>query len=164
MTRMLTLLAALVASPALAAPVEPDVPLVVKEDIKVVFQIDDDDEVDGEDAGLRAVGRLLDVYDADPDISTQDRQVVVVVHGEAGHRVLQDAPYARALGKRRADNPNAELVAALQARGVSVEICANTLKAHGWTREDLLPGVRIVPAALARVTDLQLQGWALLRF
>jgi intracellular sulfur oxidation DsrE/DsrF family protein len=38
------------------------------------------------------------------------------------------------------------------------------MKAHGWTLNDLLPEVKIVPGALPRIIDLQLQGYAYLRF
>ena len=41
-----------------------------------------------------------------------------------------------------------------------VELCASTMAQAGWTEDDLLAGVEVVPAAYPRVIDLQLQGYA----
>jgi hypothetical protein len=39
-----------------------------------------------------------------------------------------------------------------------------TLKGKGWTGEDVLPGVKIVVGAYPRIIDLQLRGYAYIRF
>jgi intracellular sulfur oxidation DsrE/DsrF family protein len=87
----------------------------------------------------------------------------VVVHDDAAYWMLDDEAYAR-FTKRDAANPNKEIIRKLREHGVSIEVCGQTLAKHGWTREDILPGVRIVPSAHPRIADLQLQGYAYLRF
>ena len=48
--------------------------------------------------------------------------------------------------------------------GIELDVCGATMKTYGWTNEDLLPGLRVVPNAHIRVIDLQLQGYAYIRF
>ena len=44
-------------------------------------------------------------------------------------------------------------------RGVQIELCGATAKAHGWGNTDLLPGVRINTDAMARTIQLVQQGF-----
>ena len=60
-------------------------------------------------------------------------------------------------------NPHKELIQQLLDAGVDIEVCAVTLKNKGWTREMLLPGIKVTPAGVPRVIDLQLQGFAYLK-
>lgn len=55
-------------------------------------------------------------------------------------------------------------MAELLQHGVSVEICNVTMRAKGFTPEDLLPGVVIVHDAYTRLIDLQQRGYAYIRF
>ena len=61
-------------------------------------------------------------------------------------------------------NPNSKVVNELLNHGVSVEICYQTMHSHGWTAEDILPGVLIVHDAYTRMIDLQQRGYAYIRF
>lgn len=45
-----------------------------------------------------------------------------------------------------------------------LELCKSTMQSHGWTGKDVLPGVRIVVGAYPRIIDLQLRGYAYIRF
>jgi intracellular sulfur oxidation DsrE/DsrF family protein len=44
-------------------------------------------------------------------------------------------------------------------RGVKVELCGATAKAHNWGNEDLLPGITVNTDAMARTTQLVQQGF-----
>ena len=56
------------------------------------------------------------------------------------------------------------MISTLLKSGVRLEICGTTMKKNGWTKDDLLPGVVVVPGAFARIVDLQLQGFAYVAF
>ena len=49
------------------------------------------------------------------------------------------------------------------ASGVRVLACGNSLRSAGVPAEDLLPGVEIVPAAIAHLAERQWDGWAYIR-
>ena len=85
-------------------------------------------------------------------------EVVAVFHTNAGHVTLHDSAYDadRNIGT---GNPYKVLIADLQKRGVQVELCGATAKAHGWGNEDLLPGIKINTDAMARTIQLVQQGF-----
>jgi len=56
-------------------------------------------------------------------------------------------------------NPYRELVQDLMRRGVQIELCGATAKAHGWGNADLLPGVKVNTDAMARTTQLVQAGF-----
>ena len=47
-----------------------------------------------------------------------------------------------------------QLIADLQKRGVQVELCGATARAHNWGNADLLPGIKVNTDAMARTTQL----------
>ena len=59
----------------------------------------------------------------------------------------------------RTGNPYKELVGDLMKRGVKIELCGATAKAHNWGNEDLLPGIKINTDAMARTTQLVQEGF-----
>lgn len=136
--------------------------LLVRTDIAVVCRIDQDDWKNDVGVGLEGVRRLVEGYKA-AGVPVREIHVSAVVHGDAAYWMLKDEPY-RAFTKKDQANPNRALVQALMDLGVSVELCARNMGEHGWTAEDILPGVKLVPDAYPRIADLQLQGYAYLRF
>ncbi len=96
-------------------------------------------------------------------IPSREVHISAVFHGKAAYWLLRDAAYART-PRGSLNNPNAPLVRELQSLGVSVELCAKAMEEQGWTKEDVLPGVHVIPGATPRLIDLQQQGYAYLRF
>ncbi len=137
-------------------------PLVVRKDITIVCRIDSDEWKDNVGAGLVFVRELVETYEA-IGTPTDELHISAVVHGDAGYWMLKDDPYI-AFKKGKGANPNEAIIGELAKLGVSVELCGETMKKHGWTKEDLLPGVKIVPNAYPRIIDLELQGYAYIRF
>jgi accessory colonization factor AcfC len=136
--------------------------LAIDNDIAIVCRIDANDWQDGVGAGLAFVRGLVGSYRS---IGTPAEQLHIsaVVHGDAGYWLLKDGPYVRSKAGETA-NPNKMIIRELGELGVSLELCGETMKEHGWTKADVLPGVRIVPNAYARIVDLELQGYAYIRF
>jgi intracellular sulfur oxidation DsrE/DsrF family protein len=44
-------------------------------------------------------------------------------------------------------------------RGVQIELCGATAKAHKWGNSDLLPGIKVNTDAMARTTQLVQEGF-----
>ncbi len=85
-------------------------------------------------------------------------QIIGVFYNEAGHFTLNDKAYNSSRGVNTG-NPYKELIAALQNEGVQIEECAETMRAHHWTNEDLLPGVKVNSGAVRRLIQLSQQGF-----
>jgi len=84
--------------------------------------------------------------------------IIGVFYGEAAHFTLGDKAYnaARNVGT---GNPHKEIIADLIRRGVHIEECAVSMKAHQWVNEDLLPGVMVNSGAIQRLVQLEKQGF-----
>jgi intracellular sulfur oxidation DsrE/DsrF family protein len=109
----------------------------------------------------------LDVLATDLSQSNAKGEVIAVLHGDAAYLVLNDSAYD---ANRRVQtghpiktgNPYAKLLAGLMEQGVRVELCGATAKANHWINEDLLPGVKVNTDAMARVTELEQQGFTMI--
>ncbi|MDM0015066.1 DsrE family protein [Variovorax sp. J22P168] len=100
---------------------------------------------------LRLLKNDIDDWDA-------QAQVIAVFHTNAGHVTLNDDAYD--IDRNIATgNPYKELIRDLQQRGVSMELCGATAKAHRWINDDLLPGIRVNTDAMARTTQLVQDGF-----
>ncbi len=110
--------------------------------------------------GLDRVARLANLLGAEA-VTKERQKIVAIVHGEATDSVANDSAYrSRHAGQ---SNPNAPLVQALLAAGVSVRICGQAMNSHKLSAKDLLPGVQVDLAALTTVVNLQLDGYALVK-
>ena len=85
-------------------------------------------------------------------------EVIAVFHTNAGHVTLHDTSY-NADRNIATGNPYRDLVQDLMRRGVQIELCGATAKAHGWGNADLLPGVKVNTDAMARTTQLVQAGF-----
>jgi intracellular sulfur oxidation DsrE/DsrF family protein len=85
-------------------------------------------------------------------------EVVVVFHTNAGHVTLRDQAYNPDRNIATV-NPYKKLVTDLMERGVQVELCGATAKAHGWANADLIPGIKINTDAMARTIQLVQEGF-----
>ena len=85
-------------------------------------------------------------------------EVIAVFFTNAGHVTLHDKAY-NADRNIATGNPDRDLVSDLQKRGVKIELCGATAKAHGWGNEDLLADIKVNTDAMARTTQLVQQGF-----
>ena len=85
-------------------------------------------------------------------------EVIAVFHTNAGHVTLHDIAY-NADRNIATGNPYKDLIGDLRKRGVQIELCGATAKAHHWGNADLLPGIRVNTDAMARTTQLVQQGF-----
>ena len=157
--------AALAKKPAAPAPLNADDPstLQVRQDIKVVFHATQDTWKKGLPQTLFYVERLLKSYPDKLGVPADELDFKIVAHDAPVYWFLNDAGWKASKLKGQSvaqdHNPHAEVVAGLIAAGVDVEVCAVTMEQQGYTADMLLPGVKITPAGLPRVIDLQLMGY-----
>jgi len=85
-------------------------------------------------------------------------EIIAVFHTNAGHVTLHDAAY-NADRNIATGNPYKQLIFDLQRRGVRIELCGATAKAHGYGNADLLPDIKVNTDAMARTTQLVQQGF-----
>lgn len=130
--------------------------------IRAVFEITRDEEMEGVSKGLHYLQKLANLYQK-AGVSAERLDIRAVIHGPAATALLTDAAWSRVTGKT-GPNPNTSLLTELAARGVAVELCNNTRTKQGWSKGDIHPDVLLASSAYIRLIDLQLQGYAYIRF
>jgi intracellular sulfur oxidation DsrE/DsrF family protein len=145
-----------------AAAAEPEViPLQVSENLRIVYQVTDDAPHEGVNKGLFYARKLINTYQKQ-GIAADQVHLHLVYHGTGIAAVVNDEARKR-LGAE-AENPNSEILAELITRGVQIELCENTMQQKGVKPAELIPGVKLVVGAFPRLIDLQLQGFAYIKF
>ena len=156
------LLVSLFALTIISAAVEPEViPIQVRENLRIVYQVTDDTQHEGVNKGLFYARKLINTYQKH-GIAADQVHLHLVYHGTGIAAVVNDAARKR-LGAESA-NPNGEILAELIKRGVQIELCENTMQQKGVKPTELMAGVKLVVGAFPRLIDLQLQGFAYIKF
>jgi intracellular sulfur oxidation DsrE/DsrF family protein len=88
-------------------------------------------------------------------------QIVMIFHGDAAYLILNDASY-NTNRHVTTGNPYQKILNGLMEKGVQLELCGATAKANHWCNADLLPGVKVNLNAMARVTQLEQEGYTLI--
>ncbi len=92
-------------------------------------------------------------------------KAAVVIHGPAIFDVVKDERYARAYGagddQQPARNPNFNNIAEFVGRGGEIWVCGVSAEYRKVGDDDLLPGVRMAPAAMVAHADLQRRGFSI---
>ncbi len=109
--------------------------------------------------GLVSVARYLNMH-ARNGVSVDNMNIAVVAHGPALKTLLTDDSYFSRYG---IDNPNTELVQKLHAAGVSFYVCGQSIMFGGFEKEELVGPAKLALSAMTMMTELQSDGYALLR-
>jgi intracellular sulfur oxidation DsrE/DsrF family protein len=130
-----------------------DIPVKLKE-VKNVFSIASLSFEGDLPGSLFHLGLIMD------DIANWNAkfQVVAIFHTNAGHVTLHDQAYNRDRNIATG-NPYKKLVTDLMERGVQVELCGATARAHSWGNEYTIPGIKLNTDAMARTTELVQEGF-----
>jgi len=159
---MKQIFAALFALTLTASAAEPEViPIQVRENLRIVYQVTDDAADESVKKGLFYARKLINTYQKQ-GIAPEQVHLHLVYHGTGIAAVVNDEARKR-LGTDTA-NPNGEILAELVKRGVQVELCENTMQQKGVKPSELMPGVKLAVGAFPRLIDLQLQGFAYIKF
>ena len=106
--------------------------------------------------GLESAARLVNLY-AQEGLAAGRPQIAVILHYNATPAALVDVAHERAGG---GSNPNRELVEKLQAAGVEVWVCGQSIIRGGHTPTDVLPSIRVAHSAMVFNINRQQDGWA----
>ncbi len=162
-TRNLILCSILSLAFSSASHAEPEeIPLQVRENIRAVYQVSDDKLHEGVNKGLFYAKKLITTY-KQQDIAADQLHLHLVYHSSAIAALVNEDARKR-LGADPLKNPNTTILEELLKSGVQVEICESTMLQKGVVASELLSGVKIVAGAYPRIIDLQLQGYAYIKF
>jgi intracellular sulfur oxidation DsrE/DsrF family protein len=136
--------------------------------VKMVMQVNA--ALDSKDRmyGFRNLPNII--KDLDITHEVKKRKIAVVVHSGGYPLILDpsaDNPHPNAWINDQVVNApfgalgltGAEAVEKLIDMGVEVYFCLNTAAAVGITTDQILPGVKFVPAGLSAIVDFQYQGY-----
>jgi len=146
---------------SIAAPIK-IIKIKVKHNIRVVYDVDQNNIFAGVGRGLFMVRGLLESYKK-LGIPQNQRHIVIVVHGGAVYWLLNNKTYEKYMNNPFNPNPNEHIIKQLIASGVSVDACNVSLRDHHWNAEDVMPGVKVVFDAYTRMIDLQMRGYAYIK-
>ena len=133
-----------------------------KRPIKVVIQMTTAETKDGIGKGLIALKKLHEGY-LQAGVAPSNLEIHAVIHGDGAVHLLADEAWNR-IHEESDGNPSAELISELVKKGISVELCDSRRRQNGWEKSDVYKDVRLVEGAYQRIIDLQLQGYAYIRF
>jgi intracellular sulfur oxidation DsrE/DsrF family protein len=135
------------------APVPDVTPLPPDTTFKLAIDITEGGETGEVNGRFETAAAFLNLQHAN-GIAPENVEIALVVHGPAHRDLLVDSAYG-------GDNPNAEILAALQKYQVSVYYCGQSAVYRDIAADDLLPGVELTHSATTTHAILQQQGYSL---
>jgi intracellular sulfur oxidation DsrE/DsrF family protein len=130
-----------------------DIPVKLTE-VKAVFSIADLSFEGDLAASLFHMGLIV----GDVEDWKAKSEIIAVFHTNAGHVTLHDDAYNQDRNITTG-NPYKGLIVNLIKRGVKIELCGATAKAHNYGNEDLLPNIKINTDAMSRTIQLVQEGF-----
>lgn len=121
----------------------------------LVFDVKEEKEKDGVNAGLFKIARTLNML-AIAGVSPKKVHIVAAIHGEATSIVLNESKYQEEYGK---SNPNLELMALLKEQGVELFVCAQATASRNIENSDLNQYITPALSALSVLSNYQLKGY-----
>lgn len=106
------------------------------------------------------VARLLNLH-AMGGVPKENLKVVLAIHGGAVWSALDNETYK---ARFDTDNPHLELFEKLQAAGVKLFVCSQSLLGRELDHQKLAPGVQVATSMLSVMTTYQLKGYVALKF
>lgn len=135
----------------------PDPSLVYNVIIEVERESDKPDTINW---ALNNVARFLNLLSVG-GIPPAKVNVILAIHGGASYTTMNNDQYK---AKYKVDNPNLKLYQELQAAGVKMFICGQSVVNRKIDRMRLVPEVQPALSMLTTVTTYQLKGYAYLKF
>ena len=109
---------------------------------------------------LNNVARLINLH-VMGGLPKEKLNIVLAIHGGATFTTLSNELYNEKFG---VDNPNLELIKELEAAGVKLFVCSQSLMGRKIDHEKILPEVKVATAMLTVMTTYQMKGHAYLKF
>ena len=109
---------------------------------------------------LNNVARMLNLH-AVGGVPREKMNVILAIHGGATYSVMNNEAYR---ARYKVNNPNLKLYEELQAAGVKMFVCGQSLIVRQVDRNKMVPEVKISVSMLTILTTYQLKGYAVLKF
>lgn len=139
-----------------AAVEDADFQLPADHDYRVVWEITGyGSGPDAVNRNLDRVARFLNLHTKN-GVAPEKMHLAVVVHGAALASMTHDEAYQELNGM---DNPTLELVERLDAAGVQLYVCGQSMAFRGWGKDMLASQVKLAPSAMTMMHLLQSQGY-----
>ena len=123
---------------------------------KVVFEVAVGADNPGDlNSHIVSLARFLNMHTR-AGVPRENLKLALVLHGTAAKDALDHAGYRERYGM---DNPNYDLIQALDGFGVQVILCGQSQMSRGLERERLAPGVHLALSAMTALVTLQNQGY-----
>jgi intracellular sulfur oxidation DsrE/DsrF family protein len=106
---------------------------------------------------LDSAARFINMHTA-AGVAEEHIQLAMVIHGGAVKDMTQQSSYQ---ASSKTSNANADLIKALQFKGVNFYVCGQSAAYYGVKNEDLLPGVKMSLSAMTAHALLQQQGYTI---
>lgn len=130
-------------------------------DYKLLFELtyDNPDSLAKEiNGGLAEIGRVINLHVAS-GIPIKRIFPVIVVHGMALNAISNNKTYQ---SKFHCDNPSLALISSLEKlAGAKFMACGQAMALFGFTKDDLLPEVKVSLTAQTVLSSYQLKGYVL---
>ncbi|EPR67928.1 DsrE family protein [Cyclobacterium qasimii] len=94
-------------------------------------------------------------------IPKENIHLAFVLHGGSTKDALSSEAYK---AKYKVDNPNKELIKTLSEMGVGIYICGQSMMSRGYSKEELMPEVKVGLSAMTVLTVYQMNNYALIKF
>lgn len=137
--------------------IKPDAGITYKIVIDVKTSQSEKDRIN---RGLNNVARMMNLHGLG-GVRSENLNVVAVVHGGATEAILNNNAYRQ---KNGVDNPNLELIDALNKAGAKVYVCGQSLLSREYEHDEVNPEVTIGLSMLTVVTEHMHKGYKLLVF
>jgi len=128
---------------------------------KAVFDIMKTPDNQGElNRSIETAARFLNMH-AQAGVPPENLKVALILHNLATKDLISNEAYQKRYGM---NNPNAELISALQAAGGQVIVCGQSIHSRGFSKEELLPNVQVALSAMTALIQLQKNDYNLIKF
>lgn len=106
------------------------------------------------------VGAVVNLH-ALGGVTAKKLHVIMVIHGPAAQYVVNNEEYQK---KFHTDNPNIPLFKELEAAGVKIFVCGQSLNKRQVSPASVTPEVKPALSAITTLTTYQLKGYAFLKY
>ncbi len=137
------------------AKIDSDLPIPAG-DFKVAFDVGAG-KPNSLNNGIDSAARFMNMM-ANSGVPVGNIKPAIVVHNQAIFDVTKGPRYAAKYGS--SDNPTADVIAQLVAKGVPIYVCGQTAAMLDVAKSDLLPGVKMATSAITAHAILARQGYS----
>ena len=141
----------------------PEADLVLSGDrsYKVLFDVyTDPGKKEGMNPLLNTVARFINMH-GQTGVTMEQMKIAVVLHGVGVRNVLNDKTH---IDRFKKANPNSGLLKALDAAGVELYVCGQSLSHGGYSKEDLAEPVKVSLSAMTALVHYQEEGYQIINF